>query len=117
LIDEAGEPDAKRGEGKRITAAFYDVLKPTAKGEPKPPGEVNQSRILVQGNHVEHWLNGTKVLEYECGSDALKEAVAQSKFKNTAAFGEKIKGHLLLQDHHTEIWFRNLKIRELSPKP
>src|SRR5438309_1744152 len=60
-----------------------------------------------------HWLNGEKVLEYECGSPEVKEAVAQSKFKNVADFGSKIQGHILLQDHHSEVWFRNLKIREL----
>ena len=113
LIDDEKEPDATKADGKRVTASFYDVLKPTAKTPTKPPGEVNHSRIVVKGNHVEHWLNGAKVLEYECGGPAVKEAVAQSKFKTTAGFGEKVTGHLLLQDHHSEVWFRNLKIRPL----
>jgi hypothetical protein len=113
MIDEEREPDAKLADGKRITAAFYDVLAPALKPPTKPPGEINQSRILVRGNHVEHWLNGQKVLEYECGSEALKAAIAESKFKNTPDFGNKIKGHILLQNHHSEVWFRNIKIREL----
>jgi hypothetical protein len=113
LIDDEQEPDATKAEGKRVTASFYDVLKPTAKTPTKPPGEINHSRILVKGNHVEHWLNGAKVLEYECGSPAVKEAVAQSKFKTTSGFGDKVTGHVLLQDHHSEVWFRNLKIRPL----
>ena len=113
LIDDALNSDAKLADGKRLTGGFYDVLKPVG-AKPKPMGEVNQSRLLVRGRHVEHWLNGDKVLEYECGSDALKAAVADSKFKRTAGFGEKIKGHLLLQDHHSEVWFRNLKIRALT---
>ena len=79
----------------------------------KPPGEINTSRILVKGNHVEHWLNGEKVLEYECGSDVVKAAVAASKFKNVEGFGNKVKAHLLLQDHHSEVWFQNVKLREL----
>ena len=79
---------------------------------PGPPGEINQSRILVKGNHVEHWLNGVKVLEYECGSEDVKAAVAASKFKTTAGFGSKLKGHILLQDHQSEVWFRNVKIRD-----
>lgn len=116
MIDEEREPDAKRANGKRVTAAFYDVLKPTATSPAKPPGDINQSRILVRGNHVEHWLNGVKVLEYECGSGAIKAAVADSKFKTTAGFGNKIKGHILLQDHHSEVWFRNVKICQLSGK-
>lgn len=114
MIDDEREPDARIGNGKRVTAAFYDVLPPASKTPTKPPGEINQSRIVVKGNHVEHWLNGAKVLEYECGSDEVKAAVANSKFKNTPGFGEKVKGHLLLQDHNSEVWFRNLKIRELA---
>ena len=110
MIDDARGLSASQRGGKKATAAFYDVLKPTSVPT-KPPGEVNQSRILVRGNHVEHWLNGVKVLEYECGSDAVKAAVAQSKFKDTPGFGNKIKCHILLQDHNSEVWFRNLKIR------
>ena len=113
MIDDEREPDAKRAGGNRVTASFYDVLAPTTQPTVKPSGEINTSRILVKGNHVEHWLNGVKVLEYECGSKAVKAAVAASKFKTTAGFGDKVKGHLLLQDHHSEVWFRNLRIREL----
>ena len=112
MIDDEREPDAKLAEGKRVTASFYDVLAPTTKPPTKPPGEINHSRILVKGNHVEHWLNDAKVLEYECGSEPVKAAVAKSKFKNTPDFGEKTRGHILLQDHNSEVWFRNLKLRE-----
>ncbi len=111
MIDDEREPDAKLAKGKHVTASFYDVLAPSG-GATRPPGEINQSRILVRGNHVEHWLNGTKVLQYECGSEAVRAAVAESKFKNVPGFGNKIRGHLLLQDHHSEVWFRNLKVRE-----
>jgi len=112
MIDDPNEPDAKLADGKRVTASFYDVLKPE-RTTTKPAGEINLSRIIVKGNHVEHWLNGQKVLEYECGSPELKEAVAKSKFKNVEDFGNKIQGHILLQDHHSEAWFRNLKLRKL----
>ena len=114
MIDDERTPDAKLANGKRVTASFYDVLKPTVTPATKQPGEVNQSRILVKGNHVEHWLNGVKVLEYECGSEDLKAAVAASKFKTTAGFGDKIQGHILLQDHQSAVWFRNVKIRAQS---
>jgi hypothetical protein len=117
MLDDAREPDALRGNGKHVTASFYDVLKPMVALPLKEAGEINLSRILVQGNHVEHWLNGTKVLEYELGSDAVKAAVAQSKFRNVAGFGTRIKGHILLQDHTGEVSFRNIKIRDLSAKP
>jgi len=92
------------------------VLKLDRVAPTKPIGEINHSRIVVQGNRVEHWLNGAKVLEYSCGSEALAAAVAQSKFKDVADFGKKIKGHVLLQDHHTQVWFRNIRIRELKPE-
>jgi len=112
MIDEEREPDAKLADGKRVTASFYDVLKPTTVAT-KPPGEINHSRIVVKGNKVEHWLNGQKVLEYECGSDAIKAAIAQSKFKTTSGFADKIKGHILFQDHHSEVWFQNVKLRPI----
>lgn len=115
MIDDTGHPDGKLG-AKRQTASFYDVLPPANDKPLKPVGEWNSSRVLVQGNHVEHWLNGKKVLEYELGGDAVKAAVAASKFKNSAGFGTKINGHIMLTDHQDECWFRNLKIRELPAK-
>lgn len=113
IIDNEHNEDAKLANGKRVTGSLYDVLQPTG-AKTRPMGEINQSRIVVRNTHVEHWLNGDKVLEYECGSDALKAALTKSKFKSTAGFGNKIKGRLLLQDHHSEVWFRNLKILELN---
>jgi hypothetical protein len=114
MLDDQLNPDGKVAQGKHVTASFYDVLKPSVSPPSKPLGEINQSRILVKGNHVEHWLNGVKVLEYECGSEQVRAAVAESKFKSVAGFGERVKGHLLLQDHHSNVWFRNIKIRDLS---
>jgi hypothetical protein len=99
---------------KEMTASFYDVLPPRDDKPLKPIGEWNHSRVLVQGNHVEHWLNGAKVLEYELGSEEVKAAVAKSKFKTVKDFGTKIKGHILLTDHGSGASFRNLKIRELA---
>ena len=102
-------------EGKASTASFYDVLAPQANKPLKPVGEWNHSRVVALGNQVEHWLNGAKVLSYEMGSDAVKEAIARSKFKNVPGFGTRLAGHILLTDHQDEASFRNIKIRELSP--
>ena len=113
MIDDERTPDAVKGGGKHLTASFYDVLPPAIHAPLKAPGEINASRIIVRGNHVEHWLNSVKVLEYECGSEKVKAAVAASKFKNVPGFGDPVRGHLLLQDHNSEVWFRNVRIREL----
>jgi hypothetical protein len=111
IDDKAGKDVAA---AKRKTASFYDVLAPAANKPLKDPGQWNTSRILIKGNHVEHWLNGAKVLAYELGSAELLKAVAESKFKKAAGFGTKIKGHIMLTDHGDEAWFRNIKIRELK---
>lgn len=113
VIDDPAYGFDKAGN-KHRTASFYDVLPPSVYLPPRPPGEFNSSRILVCGSHVEHWLNGVKVLEYELGSPAVMAAVRQSKFKGVKGFGTKLKGHLLLQDHGGEVWFRNIRIRTAS---
>ena len=96
------------------TASYYDVLPPDRNKPLHPPGEWNQSRVLVQGNHVEHWLNGKKVLEYELGSEKVLAAVQKSKFKAVNGFGTRTKGHILLTYHNDPVSFRNIKIRDLS---
>lgn len=112
MIDEKGS--ASKAHGKHKTASFYDVLPVPGEKKLNPAGEWNNSRIVVKGNHVEHWLNGSKVLEFELGSEQVKAAVAKSKFSNSPQFGEKITGHIMLTDHGDEAWFRNIKIRELE---
>ncbi len=117
MLDDEHAQGLDRGNRKQLTASFYAVLAPTQTPAVKPAGEINVSRILVRGNHVEHWLNGVKVLEYECGSETVKAGVAASKFKDKAGFGDKVRGHILLQDHNSHVWFRNVKIRELPAAP
>jgi hypothetical protein len=106
----------KKLHAKALTASFYEVLPPAADKPLKPAGEWNASRIIVQGQHVEHWLNGKQVLAYELGSDAVKAGVAASKFKKYPDFGTKLTGHIMLTDHQDEAWYRNLKLRELPAK-
>jgi hypothetical protein len=109
IIDDERHPDARRGPSRQ-TAALYDVLG-AANRPVKPAGEWNQSRIIVSGKTVEHWLNGSKVLEYELGSQSLKDATAKSKFSGIARFGTLQKSHVLLQDHGEAVCYRNLAIK------
>jgi len=102
---------------KHSTASFYDVLPPDPHKQLNPPGQWNLSRVLVQVNHVEHWLNGKKVLEYELGSLEVLAAVQKSKFRTIQGFGTKTKGHILLTYHNDAATFRNIKIRDLSQNP
>ncbi len=113
MLDDDGHPDGKIGP-HRQTASFYDVLPPAQDKPLKPVGEWNLSRILIKGDHVEHWLNGAKVLAYELGSDELKAGLAKSKFKGIPDFGTKVEGHIMLTYHGDECWFRNVKIRVLK---
>jgi hypothetical protein len=114
MLDDEKNEDGRIAGGKHVTASFYDVLKPEVKVPLRPMGEINQSRVVVKGGRVQHWLNGVKVLEYECGSDRVQGAVAESKFKNTPDFGKCLMGYILLQDHGSGTWFRDIRIRDLS---
>ncbi len=111
ILDDANHPDAKLGiQGNRTLASLYDLIPATNK-KVNPLGEWNHARILVDGKHVEHWLNGVKVLAYERGGMEFLAHKAASKFKDLPEFGEAEKGHILLQDHGNEVHFRNIKIR------
>ena len=93
-------------------AAVYELYPTSPDKKNKPIGEWNESRILSQGSHVEHWLNGIKIAEYERGSDDFKARVAHSKFKDVDNFGLHAEGMLMLTDHESVVYFRNLKIRK-----
>jgi len=114
LLDDVGHPDAKLGlRGNRTCASLYDLIPATNK-PPVPIGEWNHARILVRGKHVEHWLNGVEVLEFERGGPEFLAHKAESKFKDIPGFGEYPRGHILLQDHGNRVSFRNIKIRAYS---
>jgi hypothetical protein len=113
IIDDERHADAKVGP-ERQTAAFYDVLSPTNR-HLEPAGRVNTGRIVANGKTVEHWLNGSRVLQYELASESLGRAIVDSKFKDVARFGKLQKGHILLQDHGDQIWYRDIKIHPLPP--
>ena len=118
ILDDARHPDAKLGrDGNRTLGALYDLIPPATNKPVHALGRWNTARIVARGGHVEHWLNGRKIIEFERGSPAFREAVAASKFNRLPDFASWSEGCLLLQDHGGEVSFRNLKIRPLAPPP
>jgi len=93
--------------------ALYDLIPPNDTKTLKPVGEWNTSRLVFRGNHGEHWLNGTKVVEFDLGTPRMDSALAQSKYKSIRNFAQRRAGHIVLQDHGDEVFFRNIKIRVL----
>ncbi len=116
LLDDENEPDGKRGGRLHQTGSLYDLIEPPADKDLKPIGEWNSSKLIVKGNHVEEWLNGKKTVEFDMGSDDMKDRIAKSKYKKVPGFGEKIASPILLQDHGGDIWFRSIKIKVLDAK-
>jgi len=112
LVDDSEAAEDVRDVNK--TAADYDMSAPAADKPLNPVGEWNTSRIVVNDNHVEHWLNGVKVLEFERWNDAWEALKNGSKWKDYPDYGSAATGHIVLQDHGSVFWFRNVKIREIT---
>ena len=112
LLDDAGHADGK----SRLTSAGADyALYPAPAGVVKPADQWNSSRIVARGAHVEHWLNGQKLLEYESGSPDWEAKVKASKFATWPKYGRSMRGHIGIQgDHEGELAIRNMRIRTLS---
>ena len=112
MLDDDRHPDGKLATHR--AGALYDLIAPNEAKHLMPVGEWNSSRIVFVGNHGEHWLNGQKIVEFELGSAGMNAALAASKYRSIPGFAERRRGHIVLQDHDDEVFFRNLKIREIG---
>ncbi len=114
ILDDKKHPDAKLGvEGNRTLGSLYDLI-PAPKDKPFRGGFFNTAMVVVKGNHVEHWLNGVKIIEYQRNNQMWEALVNYSKYKDWPNFGNAEEGLILLQDHGDEVWFQNIKIKELE---
>ena len=121
ILDDPNNGEGDNDDGRWSAASLYSVFAPDkAKKKLNPFGKINTGRIVVLDSHIEHWLNGEKVLEYEVGSEVWKNAIAKSKFSRPDAkaegFGENPSGFIMLQDHQNTIIFEKVVIREIGGK-
>jgi hypothetical protein len=110
VLDDA---NSKEGTNPLTSAGANYGLYPAIPGHVRPAGEWNDVRIVVDGAHVEHWLNGTKVTEYELWSQDWKDRVAAGKFRQWPTFGFGKSGHIALQDHDNRVSYRSIRIKAL----
>lgn len=110
VLDDRLHPD---GRSPLTSAGAVYGLYPAPRGAVRPAGEWNTARLLVRGNHVEHWLNGVKTADYELHSADWSSRVAASKFKEWPAYGQGAEGLIGLQDHGNWVAYRNIRIRAL----
>lgn len=112
VLDNSEHAD---GRSPLTSAGSNYALHAPTKDVTRPVGLFNEVRLVVRGGHVEHWLNGEKIVEYELGSPEWKKLVEGSKFRSMPRYGSLTKGHIALQDHGDRVWYRNIKIRPLTP--
>jgi hypothetical protein len=112
LLDDERHPDAE--EANHRAGGLYDLIAPNDRKSLKPAGEWNSARVVFRGSQGEHWLNGEKVLEFDLDSARFDSLFAESKYADIDGFRTRRAGHIVLQDHGNDFWFRNVKIRELS---
>jgi 3-keto-disaccharide hydrolase len=110
VLDDGGHPD---GKSPLTSAGALYAIYPARRGVARPGGEWNAVRIVLDGNHVEHWLNGVKLVDAELGSPDWEARVRKSKFATMPRYGRNSSGHIGLQDHGDRVAYRNIKIRVL----
>src|SRR5207247_9059641 len=112
LLDDSLNEDNKLPS--HLAGALYDLIEPTTTKAVRPVGEWNTSRLVYRGMHGEHWLNGTKVVDFDLGTPRMDSLLARSKYRRIEHFADRRTGHIVLQDHGEEIYFRSIKIRVLK---
>lgn len=95
--------------------ALYDLTSPNETKRLMPVGQWNRSVILMKGNHGEHWLNGAIVVRFDLKTAHMDSLVAKSKYRTIPGFADRREGHIVLQDHGDEVWYRSIKLREIKP--
>ncbi len=109
LLDDERHPDAR--DPKKSAGALYGLFAPNEKKKLKSAGKFNHSQIIADGSSVEHWLNGELILSYEIGSPDWIQALRGTKFESLENFAVNLRGHIALQDHGDDVWFRDIRIR------
>lgn len=112
VLDDMLHPDNTIASHR--AGSLYDIIEAGGAKRLRPVGEWNSARIVLRGNHGEHWLNGAKVVEYDLGTARLDSLLERSKYKPIPGFADRRRGHIILQDHGDEVHFRSIKIRELN---
>ena len=112
ILDDNRHEDGKLPSHR--AGALYDLIAPNARKHVRPVGEWNRSRIVFRGRHGEHWLNGEKIVEFDLGTPGMDSLIAASKYRSIPGFADRREGggHIVLQDHGDEAYFRSIKVRE-----
>ena len=113
ILDDSLNEDNKIPSHR--AGSLYDLFPPTPNKVLKPVGDWNSSRLVFRGNHGEHWLNGVKIVEFDLGTPRMDSALAKSKYRSITGFADRKTGHIILQDHGEEAFYRDIKIRTFKP--